>query len=207
MDYPDRIKTIKNKAGYTLKEKKSIFKGMVFPVSDAEDAERIIKSVKKKWYDASHHCYAFKLSNGTEKSSDAGEPGGTAGVKIHNALDHFDLTNILALVLRYFGGIKLGTGLLGKAYYSTTCKALEQTERITKDLYQKVQIIADFEHLSVVHYLLSASNSHIENSTYKNKVEMNCYIKAQNSNKIGRKLKDNSSGRLKYNLIDEYLYL
>ena len=207
MNYPDKIKTIKRQSEYTLKEKKSVFKGLVYPVSKPKDAEEIIKSVKKKYYNASHHCYAYKLSDGTEKGSDAGEPSGTAGVKILTAIEHFYLTNILAIVTRYFGGIKLGTGPLGKAYYTTTHNAIEEAEIIDKILHQKIQIIADFEHLSIVHNLLSAFNSKIVNTYYRNKVEINCFIKTQDSHKIVKKLRDSSSGCIKYNLIDEYLYL
>ena len=207
MNYPDKIKTIKKKNEYKLKEKKSVFKGMVFPVSNPKEAEEIIKTVKKKYRDASHHCYAYKVSDGTEKSSDAGEPNGTAGVKIRKAIEHFGLTDILLIVVRYFGGIKLGTGPLGKAYYTTAYKSVKVTEIITKELYQKVKIIADFEHLRVVHNLLSAFDSQIEGTVYKNKVELNCIVKTQVSHKIGRKLKDQSSGSIKYNLFDEYLYL
>jgi len=207
MNYPDKIKTIKKQNGYKLKEKKSVFNGMVFPVSDLKDAEEIIKTVKKKYRDATHHCFAFKLSNGIEKSSDAGEPSGTAGFKLLKAIEHFGLTDILLIVIRYFGGIKLGTGPLGKAYYTTALKSVKETEIITKELYQKVQIIADFEYLSVVHNLLSAFDSQIEETDYKTKVELNCIVRAPDSVKIGQKLKDHSSGSIKYNLIDEYLYL
>jgi len=207
MNYPEKIKTIKKHAEYTLKEKKSVFKGMCYPVLKPENAEEIIKSVKKKYYDASHHCFAFKLSDGTEKSSDAGEPGGTAGIKILSAIEHFYLTDILVIVIRYFGGIKLGTGPLGKAYYIAAHNTIEETEIITKSLYQKAQIIADFEHLSTVHYLLSAFDSWIVSTDYKNNAEINCFLKTQNSDKIMKKLKDNSCGRIVYYLFDEYLYL
>ena len=179
MNYPDKIKTIKKQTEYTLKERKSVFKGVVFPVSKPKDAEEIIKSVKKKYYDASHHCYSFKLSDGTKKSSDAGEPSGTAGVKILNAIEHFCLTDILVMVIRYFGGIKLGTGPLGKAYYNTAHNAVEETEIITKTLHQKVKIISDFEYLSIVHNLLSAFDSKIVSTEYKNQVEVNCLIKTK----------------------------
>ena len=207
MNYPDKIKTIKKQNEYKLKEKKSVFIGMVFPVSNLKDAEKIIKTVKKKYHDATHHCYAFKLSDGTAKCTDAGEPNGTAGFKILKAVEHFGLTDILLIVIRYFGGIKLGTGPLGKAYYTTALKSVKEKEIITKELYQKVQIIADFEYLSVVHSLLSAFDSRIEGREYKNKVELNCFVRAPDSYKIGQKLKDHGSGSIKYNLIDEYLYL
>ena len=207
MNYPQKIKTIKKQNEYTLKEKKSVFIGMAFPVSIPEDAEEIIKNVKNKFYDASHHCFAFKFSDGIKKNSDAGEPNGTAGVRILYAIDHFELTNMLIMVVRYFGGVKLGTGPLGKAYYTTAQRAIEESEIITKELYQKVKIITKFEHLSIVHNVLSSFESQIESTEYKNKAELNCLVKPQNFNKISIKLKENSSGSIKYNLFDDYLYL
>jgi putative IMPACT (imprinted ancient) family translation regulator len=111
------------------------------------------------------------------------------------------------IVIRYFGGIKLGTGPLGKAYYTTAHNAIEEAEIIDKILHQRTQIISDFEHLSIVHNLLSAFNSQISDTYYKNKVEINCFIKTQDSNEIIKKLKDKSSGCINYNLIDEYLYI
>jgi uncharacterized YigZ family protein len=207
MNYPQKIRTIKRQNEYTLKEKKSVFKGITSAVSKPVDSEEIIKTLKKKFYDATHHSYAYKLSNGSEKSSDAGEPNGTAGIRILNAIEHFELTNTLIMVVRYFGGVKLGTGPLGKAYYITAQRAIEESEIVTKELYQKVKIITKFDHLSIVHNVLSSFDSHIESTEYKNKAELNCLVKPQNFSKITIKLKENSSGGIKYNLFDDYLYL
>ena len=126
--------TIKENASYEIVEKKSKFIGNVFYVETREEAENIIKEQKKKYHDARHNCFAYRVidnDNIIEKSSDDGEPSGTAGAPMLNILSKEDIVNTLVIVTRYFGGILLGTGGLVKAYSETTKLALEQAE-ITK---------------------------------------------------------------------------
>ena len=126
--------TIKENASYEIVEKKSKFIGNVFYVESKEEAEIIIKEQKKKYHDARHNCYAYRVleENGiTEKSSDDGEPSGTAGAPMLNILSKEGLVNTLVIVTRYFGGILLGTGGLVKAYSEATKLALEQA-KVTK---------------------------------------------------------------------------
>ena len=125
---------IKENASYEIVEKKSKFIGNVFYIETREEAENIIKEQKKKYHDARHNCWAFRViddGNIIEKSSDDGEPSGTAGAPMLNILSKEDIVNTLVVVTRYFGGILLGTGGLVKAYSETTKSALEKAQ-ITK---------------------------------------------------------------------------
>ena len=118
----------------TIVEKKSKFIGNVFYVESKEEAEKIIKEQKKKYHDARHNCWAYRVlddNNVVEKSSDDGEPSGTAGAPMLNILSKENIVNTLVIVTRYFGGILLGTGGLVKAYSESTKLALEQA-KITK---------------------------------------------------------------------------
>ncbi|MBT8380441.1 MAG: YigZ family protein [Ignavibacteria bacterium] len=207
MKYPEKIKTVQKQSDFTLKEKKSVFIAIVFPLSNQNEAGKHLKTLKKKYYDASHYCYAFKLLDRTQKSSDAGEPHGTAGIRILNAIDHFELTNSMVVVIRYFGGVKLGISLLGKSYYSAAYESLILAKKVTKELFQKVKIITEFEHLSIVHNLLSDSESHIEKTEHNTATEIFCLIKPSKINEIRTKIRNKSLGRVNYNPIDEYLYL
>lgn len=101
--------------------KKSEFICNIFPINSLDDAQNIIQATKKKYYDATHNCYALIYGDNGEyaKSSDDGEPSQTAGVVILDALKKNNLTNVLAIVTRYFGGIKLGAGGLVRAYSSS----------------------------------------------------------------------------------------
>ena len=124
-------KTIKENVSAELVEKKSKFIANLFYIESREEAEDIIKMQKKKYYDARHNCYAFRVlgEDGIiEKSSDDGEPSGTAGAPMLNILSKMEITNILVIVTRYFGGILLGTGGLVKAYSNLTKLALEKAE-------------------------------------------------------------------------------
>lgn len=126
--------TIKENASYEIVEKKSKFIGNVFYVESKEEAEKIIKEQKKKYHDARHNCWAYRVlddNNVVEKSSDDGEPSGTAGAPMLNILSKENIVNTLVVVTRYFGGILLGTGGLVKAYSESTKLALEQA-KITK---------------------------------------------------------------------------
>lgn len=126
--------TIKENASYEIVEKKSKFIGNVFYVESKEEAEKIIKEQKKKYHDARHNCWAYRVlddNNVVEKSSDDGEPSGTAGAPMLNILSKENIVNTLVIVTRYFGGILLGTGGLVKAYSESTKLALEQA-KITK---------------------------------------------------------------------------
>ena len=112
--------------------KKSEFICTIHPVSNIDEINEILKDTRKKYYDATHNCYAYILGeNGdTIKCSDDGEPSQTAGIVILDALRKNELTNVLAIVTRYFGGIKLGAGGLVRAYSSSTSLVLEKIEKL-----------------------------------------------------------------------------
>lgn len=207
MIYPDQIKTIRNSGQLIYKERKSVFISETFPASSLNDTDEIIKAIRKKYFDASHHCFALKLADGTVKSSDAGEPNGTAGIRILNAIGHFNLLNLIVVVSRYFGGIKLGTGNLGKAYYKAAYDVLESAEIIEKKLFQKIQIITDFEFINLVYKILSAYGSIIQSTHYENVVSVNSLIAPKFRDEILSNLSNQSRNKIQYKLIGEYLYL
>ena len=112
--------------------KKSEFICTIHPVSNIDEINEILKDTRKKYYDATHNCYAYILGENGEivKCSDDGEPSQTAGIVILDALRKNELTNVLAIVTRYFGGIKLGAGGLVRAYSSSTSLVLEKIEKL-----------------------------------------------------------------------------
>ena len=112
--------------------KKSEFICTIHPVSNIDEINEILKDTRKKYYDATHNCYAYILGESGEivKCSDDGEPSQTAGIVILDALRKNELTNVLAIVTRYFGGIKLGAGGLVRAYSSSTSLVLSKVEKL-----------------------------------------------------------------------------
>jgi len=197
MGFPEQIVTIDKFHEFSSKEKGSIFIGQVYHCETEDEVHDIITGVKKKYFDASHHCFAYKFLNEKFKYSDDGEPNGTAGIRILNALDHFKLLNVLVLVIRYFGRTKLGVGPLGKVYYSSAVNVLLGSQQITKILHQKIIIESDFNFISHVHRLLTNYEAIITVSEYHEKAKLKCWIKPSRIGKITNQLKHISKGKIR----------
>lgn len=130
----DTYKTLKSPSEGTFTEKRSKFLAFAIPVNNVDEIKDIVKQYEKKYYDARHVCYAYMLgADRTEfRANDNGEPSGTAGRPILGQINSWELTNILIIVVRYFGGIKLGTSGLIVAYKAAALEALQAAEIIEK---------------------------------------------------------------------------
>jgi len=149
-----QIKTILSYSETKFKEKSSIFLGFAYPIKSIEDVTVKLALLRKKYFDATHHCYAYKLASNILKYSDDGEPSGTAGIRILNVIEHFDLVNVLLVVVRYYGGTKLGVGPLGKAYYNSALQAIESENIIIQKPYNKITIDSNYLLINQVKKLL-----------------------------------------------------
>tara|TARA_Y100001972_G_scaffold129098_1_gene194163 strand:+ start:3542 stop:4144 length:603 start_codon:yes stop_codon:yes gene_type:complete len=131
----DKFQTIQGPAEGLYKEKGSKFLAFAYPVSDAETIRKILEEIKKKYHDARHHCYAYIMGMQDQvfKANDDGEPNHSAGDPILGQIRAFGLTNVLVVVVRYFGGIKLGVGGLVTAYKTAAEDALMQAK--TMEIY------------------------------------------------------------------------
>ena len=163
--------TIEENIQSEITEKKSKFIGNLIKVENQEEAENKIKEIKKKYYDARHNCIAYRvidLKNDKviEKSSDDGEPSGTAGGPMLNILQKNNLCNVLIVVTRYFGGILLGTGGLVRAYSDATLKAVERAIKVEKIKAIEAQINLDYNQLENFKYYCKKNNMFIENTEY-----------------------------------------
>ena len=131
----DTYKTIAVASEEVLfKEKNSKFFGYAFPVTSEEEVKKILEHLRKEHFSARHWCYAYQI--GTEKiqyrANDDGEPNNSAGMPIYGQIQSFEVTNVLVVVVRYFGGVKLGTGPLGVAYKTAIGEALDEAEKEEK---------------------------------------------------------------------------
>lgn len=142
----DFYKTIIAVSEGFYKEKGSKFIAKVFPVETEEQVKSVRALVKKEFYDARHHCFAYRINPEEEKfrSSDDGEPSGTAGKPILNQILSFELYNVLIIVVRYFGGTKLGVSGLINAYKSAARDAINQSEIKTKFIYRVLSLHFDY---------------------------------------------------------------
>jgi len=124
--------TLASPGSAEIKVQRSRFLAEVHPVSDEEEARAFLDDMTRRHHDARHHCFAWRLGHGPDQvefRSDAGEPSGSAGEPILNALRQAEVTDSVAVVARWFGGVKLGTGGLGRAYRQAATEALDQTPR------------------------------------------------------------------------------
>ena len=143
----EEFKTIENDVQVELVEKKSKFIADLFYIESIKDAENIIKNIKKKYFDARHHCIAYRVIEDEkiiERANDDGEPSGTAGAPMLNILRKNELANVLIIVTRYFGGTLLGTGGLVRAYSESLLKAIEKSEIIKKILGEEFEVTLEY---------------------------------------------------------------
>lgn len=166
----EKYKTIKNQGKSLIEMKKSKFYGYAFPVKSEEEANEIIKSIKKKERLARHHVFAYRLKNNVLRQSDDGEPSGTAGMPILDILINEDITDCLVVVTRYFGGTLLGTGGLVKCYQSAGKEAIIDSEVIERGLYKLYNISLSYNLSGKVEYFFSNSPCKIVNIEYSDLV-------------------------------------
>ncbi|MEZ4649811.1 MAG: YigZ family protein [Candidatus Eisenbacteria bacterium] len=162
----DQYASIENGPEVETKVKGSRFLGQVFRAPDAESAGLALAAIRKQYYDATHHCSAFRVGapeSAEERSDDDGEPSGTAGVPILGAIRREDLFDVFVVVTRYFGGTKLGTGGLVRAYGDSAREALAATPRRTVWRESTLEIGTTYEDVGAVEAVLAREGRHLRN--------------------------------------------
>lgn len=152
-----KVKTIKESITNEIIINKSKFITVLFNINDITEIQKKLKAIKEQYKDATHYCYAY-IINGKEKCEDDGEPSGTAGLPILNVLKQNNLTNILGIVIRYFGGIKLGAGGLIRAYSTSVSKALNKKAIVNLVKGYKITIEFPYKNIKQIDYLLKNIN-------------------------------------------------
>ncbi len=176
--------TIKENVQAEIVEKKSKFIANLFYIENIEEAEKIIKETRKKYFDARHNCIAYRvIEDGQiiERFSDDGEPSGTAGAPMLNILQKNGYVNVLIVVTRYFGGILLGTGGLVRAYSDSLTLAIEKSIKIEKRLGNQLEVIVDYSELDNFKYYCRNNKINIIESTFEEKII--CKIEMENDKK------------------------
>ena len=174
--------TITKNSTYELVEKKSKFIANLIYIETKEEAENIIKEYKKKYFDARHNCYSYRVLQENEvyeRSSDDGEPSGTAGAPMLNLLQKYNLCNVIIIVTRYFGGILLGTGGLVRAYSGASLGAIENAKKATLEQGTEYQIEIDYSNYQALQYYCNKNCINIKNREYNESII--CYLQMSNS--------------------------
>lgn len=173
----DTYKTLTKPSSEVLfKDRNSKFFGYAFPISSEEEANSHIETLKAKHHKARHWCFAWQTGK-DEKSiyyrvNDDGEPSNSAGMPIYGQIQSFEVTNILIVVVRYFGGVKLGVGGLINAYKTAAQLALENANIITKTINEVFEVVFDYPEMNIVMRTIKENNLHI----LEQKLALDCKI-------------------------------
>ena len=157
-----------------FKEKNSKFIGYAYPITSENEVKTHIENLKKEHFSARHWCYAYQIGTETFKfrANDDGEPSNSAGMPIYGQIQSFEVTNVLLVVVRYFGGVKLGVGGLISAYKTTAQLTLEEANIVEKTIDKHFKITFDYKNMNKVMRVIKEKNLDIVNQ----KMELNCEI-------------------------------
>lgn len=181
-------KTITNSPTGVYKEKGSRFLAFAFKVETLEEIKEILEKIKKEHFSARHVCYAYKIGDQT-RACDDGEPSSTAGKPILGQIVSHDLDRVLVVVVRYFGGVLLGTGGLTVAYRSAAASALDEAQIVVEIVKEKLQIAFSYALLPEVMNFLKNENLEISSQNFSaENVEMNLNIPLSIFEKVSEKL-------------------
>ncbi len=186
----DTYKTIEKLAEGTYSEKRSKFLAFAIPVHSLDEVKEHLKYYEKKYFDARHVCYAYML--GTDRTNfranDNGEPSGTAGRPILGQINSFGLTDILLLVVRYFGGIKLGTSGLIVAYKAAAQEALNAAVIIEKTVDAEVTFIFEYSFMNDVMRIVKEESPEIISQDFDNNCRMTLRIRKSQFDRLKERL-------------------
>lgn len=176
--------------------KKSRFIANVYPVQSEDEALEFIEGLRKKYWDASHNCYAYVIGtkNPILRCSDDGEPSKTAGKPMLDILLSHELTDIVVVVTRYFGGTLLGTGGLVKAYQSATQEGLNNCITIKKELGNRIQLITDYNLIGKIQYYINQEAVPALSTEYTEVVSLELLVRPSYSSTFYKKISELTNG-------------
>ena len=177
---PDSYLTLSSPSEGIYTEKRSKFLAFAFPVSTVEEVKELVEAHQKKYYDARHVCYAYMLGHErlTFRANDNGEPSGTAGKPILGQINSNELTDILIIVVRYFGGVKLGTSGLIQAYKAAAAEAIAAAAIIEKTVDEQLTITFEYTLMNQVMRIVKEEGPAILSQSFDNDCQMTLSIRA-----------------------------
>ncbi|WP_068688837.1 IMPACT family protein [Culturomica massiliensis] len=186
----DVYKTIETPAEGLYKEKGSKFIALAYPVRTEEAVKEIVEEIKVRYYDARHHCYAYRLGVDKKKfrANDDGEPSSTAGKPILGQILSYDLTDILIVVVRYFGGIKLGVSGLINAYRAAAADAIGHARIVEKTDDEVFRIKFDYTVMNEVMRVVKEEEPEVMSRDFSMECRMTLSIRKQNASRLSSRL-------------------
>ena len=185
----DHYRTLAADATFRHKIQRSDFLGIAFPVASEDAFVEELARMQKKFFEATHHCWAFRLfADARSRSSDAGEPSGTAGKPILAAIEGADLHDVAVIVVRWYGGVKLGTGGLSRAYRDTAVETLRVAPIVDRYLYTRVRVVVPFDALGNVYRLVDPPNALIAEERYGDENEFFFDVRESRADEFRKRL-------------------
>ncbi|MGN0010797.1 MAG: IMPACT family protein, partial [Marinilabiliaceae bacterium] len=188
----DEYRTVAHEATGIYEEKGSRFLAFAYNVTSADEAKALVKEKQKQFHDARHHCYAWRLGagDGETKVGDDGEPSGTAGRPILGQILSAELTNIVVIVVRYFGGIKLGTGGLIVAYKTATADALQNADIVLRTFNARLSVSFPYLAMNGVMKTLKDSTANVEAQNFDTDCQMTLSVRIGEKDRLVERLND-----------------
>ena len=188
----DEYRTVAHEATGIYKEKGSRFLAFAYNVTSADEAKALVKEKQKQFHDARHHCYAWRLGagDGETKVGDDGEPSGTAGRPILGQILSAEPTNIVGIVVRYFGGIKLGTGGLIVAYKTATADALQNADIVLRTFNARLSVSFPYLAMNGVMKTLKDSTANVEAQNFDTDCQMTLSVRIGEKDRLVERLND-----------------
>lgn len=176
----DSFRTVESRVQTEIKIQGSHFISILLPVHDDEEFMAHLRDVKSQYHDATHHCWAYRLGvTGTAtRFSDDGEPSGTAGRRILSELDTKQVTEASCIVVRYFGGTKLGVGGLARAYSSAAIAAIDAAKLVTKYEWKTIELTVDADSIRSVHHFAAAHEARILSQDFHSNFIFTLHVRA-----------------------------
>lgn len=197
--------TIKSPAESKFTVKGSKFLGYAYPVEDQDHIDNILSDIRKRYYDATHHCYAWQLGSGKDMSfryNDDGEPSGTAGKPIYGAIQRLNLTNVLVVSVRYFGGTKLGTGGLIKAYGQSAKDTLDAAKIKTVEVGDILEFICNYEQHPIIMRTVNQYHLISFSQDFGEEVKITIEVDENETIRIIDEIKNATNGKIIGNILE-----
>ncbi len=195
---------IKTESVYEEIEKRSKFISYSFVIDNITEAQEKLQKIKNIHHSAKHHVYAYVIEEGlNEKCSDDGEPSGTGGIPIMNAIKSFNLRNVMVVIVRYFGGILLGTGGLRRMYSSGAINVLNKSELVKMNLCKEFSLECSYSDYGQISNIISDFDGKIQKLDYNDKVNLIFFIRDEFKDSIEKKIKNIMRGNCNLKIISE----
>ena len=195
----ERLRTVYQGGVGEIVEKKSRFIATVRLVESEEEALTVLEAARKKYWDATHNCFAYVIGERREtvRCSDDGEPSGTAGRPMLDVLLGEEITNVIVIVTRYFGGTLLGTGGLGRAYSRAVQEGLAHSRLIEKMYGVRMEIQSDYTGIGKIQYLLASGQIPVLDTRYTDQVVTEVLVPKGQADRIRSEITEGTNGRAK----------